>query len=92
MEEKEIKFSLEDIRKMLEKFKGAILYPVTIENIMDDFKEDFLKDLKVGAVIQSVKTDSTTINDAEISTEITELMEGSKSLQHLWKERRQNQK
>ena len=27
MEESEIKFSLEDIRKMLVKFRGAILYP-----------------------------------------------------------------
>lgn len=34
MEEQDIKISLEDMRKVLEKFKGAILYPVTIENIM----------------------------------------------------------
>jgi hypothetical protein len=47
MEESEIKFSIEDIRKMLEKFRGALLYPVTIENIIDDFKEDFLKNLKI---------------------------------------------
>lgn len=45
MEESEIKFSLEDIRKMLEKFEGAILYHVTIDNIMDDFKDDFIKGL-----------------------------------------------
>ena len=45
MEESEIKFSLEDIRKMLEKFNGAILYPVTIDNIVNDFKDDFIKGL-----------------------------------------------
>jgi DNA-directed RNA polymerase subunit RPC12/RpoP len=34
----EIKFSLEDIRKILEKFKGATLYQVTIDNIINDFQ------------------------------------------------------
>jgi hypothetical protein len=46
MEESEIKFSLEDIRKVLEKFEGTILYHVTIDNIMDDFKDDFIKENK----------------------------------------------
>ncbi len=45
MEESEIKFNLEDIRKMLEKFRGATLYPTTIDNIITHFKKDFLKKL-----------------------------------------------
>ncbi len=45
MEESEIKFSLEDIRKMLEKFRGASLYPTTIDNIITNFKKDFIERL-----------------------------------------------
>lgn len=42
MEENEIKFSLEDIRKMLEKFRGGVLYPGIINTIVDNFKKDYL--------------------------------------------------
>jgi len=45
MEEKEIIVSLEDMRKMLEKFKGATLYQSTIENIMRDMKLNCLQSL-----------------------------------------------
>lgn len=45
MEEKEIIVSLEDMRKMLEKFKGATLYQSTIENIMRDMKLTYLQSL-----------------------------------------------
>lgn len=69
MEESEIKFSLEDIRKMLEKFKGAILYPVAIENIVDDFKEDFLEHLKIEVDIHNMKIDGKMAN-VEISKDL----------------------
>jgi len=78
MEEKEIKFSIEDIRKTLEKFKGATLYQVTIENIIDDLKEDFLKNLKIGVDIHDYKIDGTMTNDAETDPVLIELMEGKK--------------
>jgi len=45
MEESEIKFSLEDIRKMLEKWRGATVCPATIDDIIIDFKNDFIKNL-----------------------------------------------
>jgi len=45
MEESEIKFSLEDIRKMLEKWRGATVCPATIDNIITNFKKDFIERL-----------------------------------------------
>lgn len=78
MEESEIKFSLEDIRKMFEKFIGALLYPVTIGNIIDDFKEDFLKNLKIGVDVHDMKIDGT-LTDVEIAPEFIEFMKGKKS-------------
>lgn len=77
MEEREIKFSLEDIRKMLKKFAGATLYPITIDNIIDDFKEVFLKNLRVKIDIHDIKIDCTMTN-VEIAPEFIELVQGKK--------------
>lgn len=45
MEDKEIKFNLEDVRNTLEKWKGASLNSGTIEDIMKDFRLQHLKSL-----------------------------------------------
>lgn len=55
MEESEIKVSLEDVRKMLVKFRGATLYPTTIENIMTKMKLEHLQSIPLQEKSEEVK-------------------------------------
>ncbi len=57
MEESEITFSLEDIVKMLERFKGGTLYPLTIDNIIDDFQRIYIKRLKNPEIVHNTESD-----------------------------------